>query len=235
MRMANGRAAVRCQEMGYRRRAGSGWFGRGRGGHRPARTRPGWSSLPGCPAMARQGARQSGNANVLPGSRSLLHRQGLRPCRRRALPDSGQRCRRTRAVRNAGMAGVGRTSRRMAVAMAGTVPGPGRIPCPGVRDVPFPMAHLRRPNRMTDITVSRPGGRSVTHGNILPPPFASVSPHPGMLAFRWRFASSGGSPWSHPDLWKVPAFLSRLSHACPVSLAPDQPAAVRGRRASPRA
>ena len=122
----------------------------------------------------------------------------------------------------------------MVVAMAGTVPGPIWIPCPGVRDVPFPVAHLRRPHRMTDITVSRPGGRSVTHGNLCIPPFVSVSPHPGMLAFRWRFASVGGSPWSHPDLWKVPAFLSRLSHVCPGSLAPDQPTAVRGRRASRR-
>ena len=96
----------------FRRRAGSGWFGRGRGGHRPARIRPTHSSLPSCPAMARQGVRQSGNANVLPGSRSLFHRQGLRPWRRRALPNSGQQCRCTRAVRNAGMASVGRTSAR---------------------------------------------------------------------------------------------------------------------------
>ncbi len=42
-----------------------------------------------------------------------------------------------------------------------------------------------------------------------------------------------GSPWSHPDLWKASAFLARLSHVCPGSLAPDQPTAVRGRRASP--
>ena len=76
-------------ENGVSAKAGSGWFGRGRGGHRPARIRPGWSSLPGCPAMARQDVRQSGNANVLPGSRSLPHRQGLRPWRRRALPNSG--------------------------------------------------------------------------------------------------------------------------------------------------
>ncbi len=31
----------------------------------------------------------------------------------------------------------------MAVAMAGTVPGPARIPRLGVRNVPFPIAHLR--------------------------------------------------------------------------------------------
>ena len=63
--------------------------------------------------------------------------------------------------------------------------------------------------------------------------FASVSPHPGMLAFRWRFASVGGRPWSHPQRCTVPVPLSRLSHVCPGSLAPDQPTAVRGRRASP--
>ncbi len=185
--------------------------------------------------MARQRVLQSGNANVLPGSRSLPHRYGLRPWCRRALPDSGQRRRRTRAVGNAGMAGVAGTSARWLWPWPKPFPDLYGSLAFSVWNVPFPVAHLRRPNRMTGITVSRPGGRSVTHGNLCMPPFASVYPHPGMLAFRWRFASVGGRPRSHPDLWKAPAFLSRLSHVCPGSLAPDQPTAVRGRRASRRA
>ena len=175
----------------------------------------------GCPARFPQPAAQAGVASLAP----------PRPAGQRAAvpPHPGGQER--------GHGGRREDVRQMAVAMAGTVPGPGRIPRPGpgVRDVPFPVAHLRRPHRMTDITVSRPGGRSVTHGNLFPPPFLSVSPHPGMFTLRWRFASSGGRPWSHPDLWTAPAFLSRLSHVCPGSPAPDQPAAVRGRRASPRA
>ena len=220
--MANGRAAVRSEKVSAKGGIGvvRAWSGRpptgadqagvvlpaGLPGDGPAGCAP--VGERGCPARFPQPAAQVWAASLAP-----------------PRPGGQER----------GHGGRREDVRRMAVAMAGTVPGPIWIPCPGVRDVPFPVAHLRRPHRMTDITVSRPDGRSVTHGNILLPPFASVSPHPGMLAFRWRFASVGGSPWSHPDRWTVPAFLSRLSHVCPVSLAPDQPAAVRGRRASPRA
>ncbi len=217
----------------FRRRAGSGWFGRGRG-RPPTGTDQADAVLPAgppgdgpagcapvgereCPARFPQPVPEVEVASLAP----------PRPAEQRAaapLHPGGQ---------ERGHGGRREDVRQMA--MAGTVPGPIWIPRLGVRDVPFPVAHLRRPNRMTDITVSRPSGRSVTHGNLCMPPFASVSPHPGMLAFRWRFASVGGRLWSHPQRCTVPVPLSRLSHVCPGSLAPDQPTAVRGRRASPRA
>ncbi len=232
--MANGRAAVRFGKRGV----GEGGIGVVRAWSGRPPTGPDQAGvvlpagLPGdcpagcvpvgereCPDRFPQPAAQAGAASLAP-PRHAGQRAAVPP-----HPGGQER----------GRGGRREDVRRMAVAVPETVPGPGRIPCLGVWNVPFPMAHLRRPHRMTDITVSRPGGRSVTHGNIFPPPFLSVSPHPGMLAFRWRFASLGGSPWSHPDRWTVPAFLSRLSHVCPGSPAPDQPAAVRGRRASPRA
>ncbi len=107
--------------------------------------------------------------------------------------------------------------------MVVAVPGPVRVPRLGVRDVPFPVAHLRRPHRMTDITVSRPGGRPVTHGNVLVSPFLPVSPYPGMLALGPEPAPSGGKPRSRPDRWTAPVFPSRLSHVSRVSPAPNRP------------
>ncbi len=233
MCMANGRAAVRSEKVSAKGgiRVVRAWSGRpptgpdqvgvvlpaGLPGDGPAGCVPVGERE--CPARFPQPAAQAGVASLAP-PRHAGQRAAVPP-----HPGGQER----------GRGGRREDVLQMAVAMAGTVPGPGRIPCPGVRDVPFPMAHLRRPHRMTGITVSRPGGRSVTHGNLFPSPLLSVSPYTGMFTLRSRFASVGGRPWSHPDLWKVPAFLSRLSHVCPGSLAPDQPTAVRGRRASPRA
>ena len=74
------------------------------------------------------------------------------------------------------------------------------------------MAHLRRPARMTGITVFRSSGRSVTHENFFVFPFLSVFSYFSMLTFRSEFALLSGSPMSHSKCCTVPISLSRAFH-----------------------
>ncbi len=113
--------------------------------------------------------------------------------------------------------------RQVVLAMAEVVLEAATLPRPGAWNVSFSIAHLRRPHRMTDITVSRTGGRSVTHENLRILPFVSVSSYPGMSVFRPKFASSAGRPRSRSKRCTMPVFPSRLSHVSFVPLASNQP------------
>jgi len=73
------------------------------------------------------------------------------------------------------MTSVTKTSARWFLPCPKSCSNPYASRASGVRNVPFPMARLRRAARMMGITVSRFGGRSVTRENTFVLPFPSVS------------------------------------------------------------
>ncbi len=216
-RPGGGPGSWRC-----RRRAGSGPSGRGRGGHGPARTgRHG----PPCQALPR--ARGRGSSS--PGRR----RSGRFP---HPIPEAGdaflmfprpseQRAAVPlhRSIRKASMASVMKTSDRWFLPWPKLCPKlqPSRVPVPGTSRSRSPVPHAAAPH--DGHAVSRTGGRPAARENLRTLPFVPVSPHPGMSVFRPKFASSAGRPRSRSKRCTMPVFPSRLSQACFVPLASNQP------------